>query len=73
MRDQKITRVEPNHLRLPTVTERCDGSEETLIAKMHTDAGITGSGLRGFSCPHRQSTRLDAAWHDSLAAAPRCI
>jgi L-rhamnonate dehydratase len=40
----KITRVEPIHLRLPTVTERCDGSQETLIVKVHTDAGITGVG-----------------------------
>ncbi len=40
----KITRVEPIHLRLPTVTERCDGSQETLIVKVHTDAGIVGVG-----------------------------
>ncbi|HMF14425.1 MAG TPA: mandelate racemase/muconate lactonizing enzyme family protein [Gemmataceae bacterium] len=40
----KITRVEPIHLRLPTVTERCDGSQETLLVKVHTDAGITGVG-----------------------------
>jgi L-alanine-DL-glutamate epimerase-like enolase superfamily enzyme len=40
----KITRVEAIHLRLPTVTERCDGSQETLLVKLHTDAGITGVG-----------------------------
>jgi L-rhamnonate dehydratase len=40
----RITRVEPIHLRLPTVTERCDGSQETLIVKVHTDAGIVGVG-----------------------------
>src|SRR5579859_6765594 len=40
----KITRVEPIHLRLPTVTERCDGSQETLVVKVHTDAGISGIG-----------------------------
>jgi L-alanine-DL-glutamate epimerase-like enolase superfamily enzyme len=40
----KITRVEPIHLRLPTVTERCDGSQETLAVKVHTDAGIVGVG-----------------------------
>lgn len=40
----KITRVEPIHLRLPEVTERCDGSQETLIVKVQTDAGITGIG-----------------------------
>jgi L-rhamnonate dehydratase len=40
----KITQVEPIHLRLPTVTERCDGSQETLIVKVHTDVGLTGVG-----------------------------
>lgn len=40
----KITRVEPIHLRLPQVTERCDGSQETLIVKVHTDAKIVGIG-----------------------------
>jgi L-alanine-DL-glutamate epimerase-like enolase superfamily enzyme len=40
----KITRVEPIHLRLPEVNERCDGSQETLVVKVHTDAGIVGVG-----------------------------
>src|SRR5215471_3282912 len=40
----KITRVEPIHLRLPDVNERCDGSQETLVVKVHTDAGVTGVG-----------------------------
>src|SRR5262245_29998575 len=40
----RITRVEPIHLRLPDVNERCDGSQETLIVVVHTDAGITGVG-----------------------------
>lgn len=40
----KITRVEPIHLRLPTVTERCDGSQETLLVKVHTDTGLVGVG-----------------------------
>lgn len=40
----KITRVEPIHLRLPDVNERCDGSQETLVVKVHTDAGLVGTG-----------------------------
>ena len=40
----KITRVEAIHLRLPAVNERCDGSQETLVVKVHTDAGIVGVG-----------------------------
>src|ERR1700757_725558 len=40
----KITKVEPIHLRLPEVNERCDGSQETLVVRVHTDAGVTGVG-----------------------------
>jgi L-alanine-DL-glutamate epimerase-like enolase superfamily enzyme len=40
----KITRVEPIHLRLPDVNERCDGSQETLVVQVHTDEGIVGVG-----------------------------
>jgi L-alanine-DL-glutamate epimerase-like enolase superfamily enzyme len=40
----KITRVEAIHLRLPDVNERCDGSQDTLVVKVHTDAGIIGVG-----------------------------
>src|SRR5262249_49139003 len=40
----KITRVEPIHLRLPDVNDRCDGSQETLIVKVHTDDGHFGVG-----------------------------
>jgi L-alanine-DL-glutamate epimerase-like enolase superfamily enzyme len=40
----KITRVEPIHLRLPEVNERCDGSQETLLVRVHTDVGISGVG-----------------------------
>src|SRR5947207_3647100 len=40
----KITRVEPIHLRLPNVSERCDGSQETLVVKVHTEAAIVGLG-----------------------------
>ncbi len=40
----KITRVEPIHLRLPDVNERCDGSQETLVVKVHTDADLVGLG-----------------------------
>jgi L-alanine-DL-glutamate epimerase-like enolase superfamily enzyme len=40
----KITRVEPIHLRLPDVNERCDGSQETLVVQVHTDGGLVGVG-----------------------------
>lgn len=40
----RITQVEAIPLRLPVVNERCDGSQETLVVKVHTDAGIVGIG-----------------------------
>src|SRR3954466_14198467 len=40
----KIERIEAIHLRLPVVNERCDGSQETLVVKVHTNSGITGIG-----------------------------
>jgi L-alanine-DL-glutamate epimerase-like enolase superfamily enzyme len=40
----KITQVEAIHLRLPVVNERCDGSQDTLVVKVHTDAGLVGVG-----------------------------
>ena len=44
----KIIRVEPIHLRLTEVNERCDGSQETLIVKVYTDANLVGIGRRHF-------------------------
>lgn len=40
----RITQVEPIHLRQHDVNERCDGSQETLVVRVHTDAGIVGLG-----------------------------
>lgn len=40
----KITDVEAIWLRLPVVDERADGTQDTLIVRVHTDAGIIGVG-----------------------------
>jgi L-alanine-DL-glutamate epimerase-like enolase superfamily enzyme len=40
----KITKVEALYLRLPEVNNRADGTQDTLIVRVHTDAGITGIG-----------------------------
>lgn len=40
----KITEVEAIWLQLPVVDERCDGTQDTLVVRVHTDAGITGIG-----------------------------
>lgn len=40
----KITQVEPIHLRLPVVTGACDGTQDSLIIRVHTDEGVVGIG-----------------------------
>ena len=40
----KITEVEAIYLRLDEIEERCDGTQDTLLVRVHTDAGITGVG-----------------------------
>lgn len=40
----KITRVEALYLRLPDVNARADGTQDTLIVRVHTDAGLVGIG-----------------------------
>jgi L-rhamnonate dehydratase len=40
----RITRIEPIVLRLPTVTEACDGTQDDLLIKIETDEGIFGWG-----------------------------
>ena len=39
-----ITDVEAIWLQLPVVDERCDGTQDTLFVRVHTDAGIVGVG-----------------------------
>jgi L-rhamnonate dehydratase len=40
----RITEVESFYLRLPEIEERCDGTQDTLVVRVRTDAGITGIG-----------------------------
>ncbi|ABU59892.1 mandelate racemase/muconate lactonizing enzyme family protein [Roseiflexus castenholzii] len=40
----KITDVEAIWLQLPTVDDRADGTQDTLVVKVHTDEGIVGVG-----------------------------
>ena len=40
----KITKVSALVLRLPQVTDACDGTQDTCLIKVETDAGITGWG-----------------------------
>ena len=47
----RITEVEAIHLRLPEVKEVADGTQDCLLVRVHTDAGITGLG-EVVSCSH---------------------
>jgi L-alanine-DL-glutamate epimerase-like enolase superfamily enzyme len=40
----KITAVDTYYLRLPAIEERCDGTQDTLVIRVSTDAGISGVG-----------------------------
>jgi L-alanine-DL-glutamate epimerase-like enolase superfamily enzyme len=40
----KITDVEAIHLRLPNVEEIADGTQDVLVVRIHTDAGLVGVG-----------------------------
>jgi len=40
----KIRKVEAIHLRLPVVQELADGTQDCLLVRVHTDAGLTGLG-----------------------------
>jgi L-rhamnonate dehydratase len=40
----RITDVETIVLRLPTVAEICDGTQDAFLIKVHTDAGLVGIG-----------------------------
>ena len=40
----KITDVEALHLRLPNVEEIADGTQDVLVIRIHTDAGLVGIG-----------------------------
>src|ERR1700726_1380264 len=39
-----ITDVEALHLRLPCIEEIADGTQDVLIIRIHTDAGLIGIG-----------------------------
>jgi L-rhamnonate dehydratase len=55
----KITRVEAIHLRLPRVEEVADGTQDCLVVRVHTDAGLTGLG-EVVSCSYVARAVLEA-------------
>ena len=61
-----ITEVEAIYLSLPQIRERCDGSQDTLIVRVHTDAGITGVGEVDSSPPVAKAI-IEAPYSHAIA------
>lgn len=62
----KITKVEAIHLRLPNVTTDCDGTQDDLVIRIHTDEGIVGTGEVD-SSPHVAKAVVDAPMSHFIA------
>jgi L-alanine-DL-glutamate epimerase-like enolase superfamily enzyme len=61
----RITEVETIVLRLPTVAEVSDGSQDAFVVRLHTDAGISGIG-EGDSMPTVLKAAFDAPTSNSI-------
>lgn len=68
----KITNVEALYLRLPEIKERTDSSQDALIVKISTDAGIVGWGEVD-SCPHVIKAIIEAPKSHTLVRGLREI
>ncbi len=69
----KITEVEAIHLRLPDLdAEQCDGTQDTLIIRIHTDEGIVGVGEVD-SSPLVAKAVVDARASHSIATGLRSL
>src|SRR5437773_942866 len=51
----KITEVEALHLRLPDVEEIADGTQDVLVIRIHTDAGLCQLPVRRDAKPNRRT------------------
>jgi L-alanine-DL-glutamate epimerase-like enolase superfamily enzyme len=61
----QITNVEALYLRLPEIQARTDSSQDSLIVKVSTDAGITGWGEVD-GCPHVTKAIIEAPTSHTL-------
>ena len=68
----KITEVETIHLRLPTITEECNGTQDALLVKIRTDNGLVGIGEVD-SSPHVIQAIFDAPYSHTLACGLRLL
>jgi len=68
----KITEVEALYLRLPEIQARTDSSQDALIIKVGTDAGITGWGEVD-GCPHVVKAIVEAPASHTLVTGLRAL
>ena len=66
----KITDVKAIHLSLPTIAKRSDGTQDALIVKVETDAGITGIGEVD-SSPLAAKAAIEAPMSNSITSGLR--
>ena len=66
----KITEVEALYLRLPQIQARTDSSQDALIVKVSTDAGITGWGEVD-GCPYVTRAIIEAPMSHTLVTGLR--
>jgi L-alanine-DL-glutamate epimerase-like enolase superfamily enzyme len=72
MTDVQITDVEAFYLRLPQIAERTDSSQDSLIIRVSTDAGVTGYGEVD-SCPLVAKAVIEAPYSHTLVCGLRHI
>jgi len=65
-----ITNVETIHLRLDTIAEECNGTQDALLVKISTDSGHVGIGEVD-SSPHVIKAIFDAPYSHTLACGLR--
>ena len=68
----KITDVEAFYLRLPDIRERTDSSQDALIVRVSTDAGIVGWGEVD-GCPHVTKAIIEAPTSHTLVTGLRNV
>ncbi|MEX2534594.1 MAG: mandelate racemase/muconate lactonizing enzyme family protein [Trueperaceae bacterium] len=66
----KITDVQAIHVSLPTISKRSDGTQDALIVKVSTDAGITGIGEVD-SSPLAAKAAIEAPMSNSITSGLR--
>lgn len=68
----QITEVQTIIVRLPQIEAKCDGTQDALLVKIHTDAGIVGVGEVD-SSPEVARAIFDAPFSHTIASGLRAL